>query len=284
MKTKIALAQIDSVLGDVRQNVRRHVDCVRRAKEQGATVVVFPELSLTGYSLKDLTWDVAIKLESVPVLQPLIEASDRMSIFAGGVEETAEFALCNSAFLVENGKLRTVHRKTYLPTYGMFEESRYFTPGTSVRAFDTAFGRAGLLICEDMWHLPLPYLLAKEGANVIIAIAASPTRLSGQQDLLPIARTNAELHRAYARLLSSVVVFCNRVGFEDGVNFWGGSEIVDPSGVSIVQGKLFDEDLVVAEIDTAEVKRSRQFSRHFLDDDLHLVLRELKRISRKQSE
>ncbi len=123
--------------------------------------------------------------------------------------------------------------------------------------------------------------LQKIVQQVIIGIAASPTRLAGQE-ALEIARVNTEQHRAYARLLSSYVVFCNRVGFEDGVNFWGGSEIIDPGGNVLVQAKTFDEDLIFAEIDENEIRRARRLSRHFLDDDVRLVQTELERILTKR--
>ncbi len=280
MKFTIALAQVDSVLGDVKKNVAKHVDFVRRAKEGGAALVVFPELSLSGYSIKDLNWDVILKQENLKHIQPLIDESKDITIIAGGVEESAEFGIYNSAFLFDKGTFKTIHRKVYPPTYGLFEELRYFSPGKSVASFDCSVGKLGVLICEDLWHLPLPYLLAQDGASVIIGLVASPTRLSPDETELEIGKENVENHKTIARMLSSYVVFCNRVGFEDGVNFWGGSEVVSPGGEVVVQAKLFDEDLVFTEIDSNEIRRARQFSRHFLDDDIHLVRRELMRISK----
>lgn len=280
MKFTIAVAQIDSTVGNLRKNVDRHISFIRRAKEGGADLVVFPELSLTGYSLKDINWDAALRPDASGVIEPLVRESDSIAVLFGCVEESPEFGIFNSAFLAEKGKIRSVHRKIYPPTYGMFEEMRYFSPGRSVRACDTSVGRLGVLICEDLWHLPLPYLLARDGATLIVGLAASPTRLSGEE-ALEISRINSEQHRSYARLLSTYLVFCNRVGFEDGVNFWGGSEIVAPGGETIVQAKLFDEDLVFAGIDDDEVRRARRFSRHFLDDDPRLVAAELERIRRR---
>jgi len=185
----------------------------------------------------------------------------------------------NSAFFFDAGTVRSVHRKTYPPTYGMFEEMRYFSAGSSVEAFDTRFGRIGVLICEDLWHPSLPYLLAQDGAEVIIALVASPTRVSAGSEKLQVATVNAENHRAYARLLSVYLVFCNRVGYEDGVNFWGGSEVVGPDGEAVGAAKLFEEDLIVATLDEDEIRRARRFSRHFLDEDIDLVRRELRRIA-----
>ncbi|MBI4548327.1 MAG: acyltransferase [Ignavibacteriae bacterium] len=282
MKFTIALAQIDNVLGDIAKNVKKHVEFIRRAKVGGADLVVFPELSLSGYSIKDINWELALRPDNDKRLTPLIKESSEIAIIAGCVEESDEFGIYNSAFLFERGKVISVHRKIYPPTYGMFEESRYFSPGKSVKAIDTTVGRIGVLVCEDLWHLPLPYILAQDGAQAIIGIAASPTRLAGEDARIQNAQINSEQHKAYARLLSSYVVFCNRVGYEDGVNFWGGSEVVGPSGDIIVQAKLFDEDLVFVEIDENHVRRARRLSRHFLDDDVHLVQRELRRISRER--
>jgi predicted amidohydrolase len=280
MKITIALAQIDAVLGDLPRNVKKHIEFVRKAKEGGADLVVFPELSLSGYSLKDLHWEAAIHPTDIKLLGELIKESEDISILCGCVEESDAFGMYNAAFFFEGKSVKSVHRKIYPPTYGMFEELRYVSPGKEVRAFDSKAGKIGVLICEDLWHLPLPYILAKDGAQIIIGMAASPTRLSGEDARIQNLNINSEQHRAYARLLSTYVVFCNRVGFEDGVNFWGGSEIIGPDGRVIVQAKLFDEDIIFAEIDTNELRRARRFSRHFLDDEVDLVRKELKRISR----
>ena len=279
MNFTIALAQVDGKLGNLRDNVSKHVEYVRKAKAKGANLIVFPELSLTGYSIRDLNWDAALRLPAKDILADLLRLSKGISITIGGVEESPEYALFNSAFLLEKGNGASVHRKVYPPTYGMFEELRYFSPGKQVRAFDSAVGRLGVLICEDLWHLPLPYVLAEDGAQVIIALAASPTRLTGKIKPSAIAEVNTEHHKTYARLLSSYIVFCNRVGFEDGVNFWGGSEIIDPNGNVLVQAKLFEEDLILARVNDAEVRRARRLSRHFLDDDERLVIGELRRIT-----
>ncbi len=283
MDFSLALAQIDPVLGDIDRNIAMHCSMAERAIKAGAGMVVFPELSLTGYSVKDMHWDLAVNVGREPSrFNPLIELSRRITILAGGVEEGPGFGIYNSAFLFEGGTVRTVHRKTYPPTYGMFEEMRYFSRGSSVRAFDTPFGRIGVLICEDLWHLSLPYILACDGAELIIALVASPTRISGPSEGLEASAINSENHRAYARLLSVYLAFCNRVGFEDGVNFWGGSHVVAPGGEAVATGKLFDEDLVVVKIVDEEIRRARRFSRHFLDEDSGLVLRELERITGKK--
>ncbi|MFN0158840.1 MAG: nitrilase-related carbon-nitrogen hydrolase [Bacteroidota bacterium] len=283
MKFKLALAQIDPVLGNVAANVKKHVAMATRARALGANLVVFPELSLTGYSIKDMNWDLAIRPDIPPKeLAPLFKLSKSISILAGGVEEDKHFRLFNSAFLFEDGALSVAHRKVYPPTYGMFEEMRYFNRGESARAIDTKHGRIGVLICEDLWHPALPYIQAQDGAGIVIALVASPTRVGGDEKELPIAVANSENHKAYARLLTTYIAFCNRVGYEDGVNFWGGSSIAGPDGELVVAAKQFDEDLILATIDENDVRRARRFSRHFLDDDMDLVVRELNRIRQHQ--
>lgn len=279
MKFTIALAQIDSKLGDLSGNARLHIEFIRNAKGRGAGLVVFPELSLSGYTLKDATWEAAIRPGGNPVIDGIVAEGKGISVLLGCVEESPDMGIHNAAFLIENGVVTSVHRKIYPPTYGMFEERRHFSPGTATRAFDCAPGRIGVLICEDLWHLPLPYLLALDGAQVIVGMAASPTRLTGEEARLQIAAVNSEQHRSYARLLSSYLVFCNRVGFDDGVNFWGGSHVVGPDGEILAQAAMFDQDLIFAEIDDNEIRRARRFSRHFLDDDASFTLAELRRIT-----
>lgn len=280
MNFTIALAQIDPVLGNLNANIDKHIAAITVARERGANLVVFPELSLTGYSIKDMNWDLAINIDhDTKRVQPLLEASRDISILAGGVEEDEAFRIFNSSFLFEDGHVLIAHRKVYPPTYGMFEEMRYFSAGASVQPIETKLGSLGVLICEDMWHISLPYVLALKGAQVIIALVASPTRLGGSERDLQTSIVNSGNHKAYARLLSSYIVFCNRVGFEDGVSFWGGSSVIGPSGDVVACARLFDEDLVIARIDEHEVRRARRFSRHFLDEDPTLIVRELSRLS-----
>lgn len=278
MDLLVAVAQVDSRVGDLKANMDRHCAVVDAAAKEGAKLVVFPELSLTGYTLRDLTWEVALPLDSTQFLRPLLERSRKISIAVGLVETGFQHAVYNSAVFLEDGLIKHVHRKVYLPTYGMFEEGRYFSPGTRVEAFDSKYGRFGMLICEDMWHVSLPYLLAMDGAEALLCLTASPTRLAGDGPTLDTQQVNHEHHRTYSRLLNVYVVFSNRVGYEDGVNFWGGSSVTSPGGESLCVGKLMQEDLIVARMHSGEVQRARRFSRHFLDERPDIVLRTLDRL------
>lgn len=281
MKFRAAVAQIDARVGDLRHNLEHHLGFIERALKERAQLILFPELSLSGYTLRDLVWEAAIDPGTEKLLESLKKKSKKISIALGFVESGPDHGIYNAAMFLEDGAIKHIHRKIYLPTFGMFEEGRYFARGNRVEAFDSKLGRMGMLICEDLWHLPLPYLLARDGAEVILSLTASPTRLAGDSEDLGNATINHEHHRAYARLLSSYVLFCNRVGFEDGVNFWGGSSVIGPSGSMVALAKYFSEDVVVAEVKSSEVRRARRLSRHFLDDDPRLAVEHLTHILQK---
>jgi predicted amidohydrolase len=277
MKCRIALAQMDPVLGDLAKNVARHVELAEAARESGAGLVCFPELSLTGYGVKDLHTELALGSgRNSGAIAPLLEVSRRISIVAGGIEWAGNGAVHNAAFLFEGGAHVVAHRKVYPPTYGMFEEVRYFSKGSRIEAVETAVGRLGVVICEDAWHVSVPYLMALDGAELILSLVASPTRL-GTQGFPPQA-VNTEHSRAHARLLSVYFAFCNRTGYEDGVNFWGGSHVIAPDGEVLCSAPLFEDALIYADIDGDRLKKARVASRHFLDEDVLLTQHELRRI------
>jgi predicted amidohydrolase len=282
MDFSVALAQIKPKLGCVADNLAMIEDAVAKALGAGAGLVLFPELALTGYFLKDLVPDVALSLAS-PEIVKLADLSRRISIAVGFVEVSSDYRFFNSALYLENGAIRHLHRKVYLPTYGMFDEQRYLARGDRFRAFDTRFGRMGMLICEDMWHLSAPYILAMDGAMTLLCLSSSPGRgITGDESL---GSTSAwqKLTATTAMFLNCRVLYCNRVGYEDGVNFWGGSESVAPSGAVTVRGKMLEEDLVLAQIDEGALRRERIFSPMMRDESLAVTLQELRRI-RKEGE
>jgi predicted amidohydrolase len=275
-RSRIALAQCSAVLGDVEKNAKHHVDLSQKAKSQGADVIIFPELSLTGYTLRDLNNEVALDPSTSPLLKDLRKLSSDITIICGGVERSKTGGVHNAAFVFEGGECRHIHHKIYPPTYGIFEEERYFLAGNTVHAFESEkLGRIGVLVCEDLWHPALPYMLAYQGAQLIITIASSPTKLAiGENESREIPTNytvNSEHHVAYARLLSVYMAFVNRIGVEDGVNFWGGSQIVGPSGEITGRASFFDEDLIVVDIDPNAILHAREYSRHMLDENLLLT-------------
>ena len=187
MKVKIALAQISTKLGDVNANLEKHLALIHAAQAESAELIVFPELSLTGYCLQDIVPNVSHKpAEDDPVFRPLLEASQKIDIVAGFVDEDLRHRFFISAAYLSAGKLVHIHHKVYLPTYGLFDEGRFFAWGDSIQAFDTRFGRVGILICEDFWHASPPYLLWLDGADLFLFTSASPGRGLGKPPALEI--------------------------------------------------------------------------------------------------
>jgi len=274
---RVRLAQFSPGLGDVPGNLERMLEIVAAAANDGVDLVVFPELALTGYGLRDLVSECAIRLDA-PEIVALRKASRQASIAFGFVEETAEHLFFNSAAYLEAGQVVHVHRKVHLPTYGLFEEGRYFAAGDSVRTFPTKFGRLALLVCEDVWHLPMPYLAALDGALGILALSASPTRGVGSEGKAKNTLAWERLLLTYASSLTLFMVYVNRSGFEDGVGFWGGSEIVSPSGEIVVKGEYHEEDFPTAVVDLGLVRQERIHTPLLRDERLSVVLQELGRI------
>jgi len=280
MNFTAVLAQIKPKLGCVADNLALIEERIEQAKASGADLVVFPELALTGYFLKDLVPEVARRLES-PEIQRLVELSRGISIVVGFVEEASDYRFYNSALYLEAGAIRHLHRKVYLPTYGLFDEQRYLAQGERFRAFDTRYGRMGMLICEDMWHLSASYILAMDGATTLLCLSSSPGR-GVEGETLGSAATWQRLNATTATFLNCRILYCNRVGYEDGVNFWGGSEYVAPSGESLARAKLLEEDSVSAMLDEGALRRERIFSPMLRDESLFVTMQELRRIERER--
>lgn len=282
MRLTAALAQMYPKLGDVKTNLARHLDWIRQADEQGADLIVFPELSLTGYYVQDMAPEVAIRAtRDDERFRALLDASaSGPDIVFGFVHaDTRQRFYIASAYL-SRGECRHIHHKVYLPTYGMFDDGRYFDQGGSIRAFDTRFGRVGMLICEDFWHMSAPYILWQDGADLLIFSSSSPSRgvSASEGGRLTVARWVELMTQAYASAFTAYVLHVNRVGYEDGKNYWGGSGIVNPDGEFLTRGQYFDEALIVQEIDLNQIHRTRSQLPLLRDERPHLVQRELARI------
>lgn len=279
MKLTLALAQINTVLGKPEANLEKHLVLAQQAAQSGADLIIFPELSLTGYVLQDLTAAVAHRPRpDDPLFRPLLQASQTIDLLVGFVEEDTRNRFYIAAAYLSGGEVRHVHRKVYLPTYGLFDEGRFFAWGDAIQAFETRFGRAGVLICEDFWHASPPYLLWLDGADLFLFTSASPGRGLNSAPILESARWVEHINRAYASLFTAFVAHTNRVGYEDGLNFWGGSTVFDPNGELIVQAPYFEEGVTLAELDLNQLHRTRARLPLLRDERTALVQRELNRI------
>jgi len=279
MKLTVALAQINTILGNTEANLEKHLAYAREAQSSGADLLIFPELSLTGYALQDLSYTLALRPDhDDPIFKSLLEVSKNIDMVVGFVDEDQRHRFFIAADYLSQGQVVHVHHKVYLPTYALFDESRFFAQGNSIRAFDTRFGRLGIAICEDFWHASPPYLLWLDGADILIFTSASPGRGINEDHRLESARWVEQINQAYASLFTSFTLHANRVGYEDGLHFWGGSTVFDPDGKLLIQGPYRQETLTVTNIDLTQLHRTRARLPLLRDERPELVQRELTRI------
>ena len=279
MEYRIALAQMAPRLGDVDANLELVRGWLRRGATEGAQLVAFPELALTGYLLSDLVPEVAMRADDARLAEVSREAGGVL-LAIGFVEETDAHRFCNSAALLRDGELIGVHRKVYLPTYGMFDEGRFTRAGDRIRTHPVGepLGRIGLSVCEDFWHASLPMLQALDGASLLVNLAAGPARAPGSAAGLAAIAGWHKMQDTYALLGTVAVAFCNRVGNEEGLTFWGGSRLLGADGSTIAEGPLYDEALVVGSVDSDDLRMQRYGLPLLADERLELVRRELDRI------
>ena len=273
---RVALGQVDCVSGDIEANLRTVADALAAAGAAGADLVVFPELAVTGYAGIAPGADCCIAA-----------ADDRLAGLAAGwphldsvigFQEDAGLHTYNSTAYLAGGAVRHLQRKLYLPTYDVFEERKHFSPGQALRAFNTGHGRMAMLICNDAWQAVLPFIAVHDGAEVLVVPANSAVLGSPELDTQKYWR---ELLIHVGRMSQAWVVFVNRVGTEQGLRFWGGSCVVDPSGTVVAQASEFAEALLVVDIDVSAARRRRRRVPLLKEGRLGLLLRELERLSRE---
>jgi predicted amidohydrolase len=275
LKSRLRIVQSDCTLANFEENLDRHIRAIEKAIGENVEAIAFPELSLTGYNVQDAAQDMAMHIDDRR-LEPLRELSRNITIFCGGIELSDDYGVYNSAFMFEDGTGQSVHRKIYLPTYGMFEELRYFSAGRKVEAITSRrLGRIGVAICEDFWHLSVPYLLAHQGAKLLLVLMSSPLRLTPGQGTPAIVSQWQTIAGTCAFLFSCYVACINRVGNEDSFTYWGNSAVTSPDGSIAASAPMFSEQTIDAVIDASVVKRVRLQSSHFLDEDIRLFASEL---------
>jgi predicted amidohydrolase len=232
---KIAIIQGAPKLS--RDNFSWHIDAI---KSSSADLVLFPELSMNGYKIKDMLLEDAFFIDELELFR---EYSLKKDICIG-VALKENHKVYNASIYFSDGDY-TIYRKQHLPNYGLFEEKRFFFEGNEYFCFDTEFGKTSMVICEDVFIGDTISYFSTEKPDLILVLANSPARDFNQNGLLIEDNWNSLL-KSLAILSGAYVLFSNRVGFEDGLGFWGGSKVITPKGEIQTTAKLFENDMIEA--------------------------------------
>jgi predicted amidohydrolase len=273
---RVAVAQIAPKMGDVEGNVGKILEGIERARRSQAHLVLFPELSTAGYLSQGLFLEAAERERGL--LSRLLEACRGIYAVFGIVEDTEMGVLYNSALVLGEGRIiegewssstTRSYRKCYLPTYGMFEEKRWFAPGHGVPVFPVKPAgvrpfKLGVLICEDLWQ-PLPArIAAMRGASVVAILASSPKTLDKPRVVDALLKARAIENTVYA-------IYVNAAGSQDLVTFWGGSKVVGPNGEVLAEGRLNEEDFFLAELDLYRLRKFRETHPYLRDERMEMI-------------
>jgi len=252
-EVNVALAQISCKSGDKKHNINKMINHVKKAKKKNADLIIFPELSLTGYIVRDLIYELAepINGASTSILEDVAKKEGIYVVF-GLVERSkkAHAVLYNTAVLLGPEGFIGKYQKMYLPTHSVFEEKRYFRPGYQAPVFDTDIGKVGLMICYDVFFPEVSRMLRLNGSQLIICISASPAVRRKFFEVLTVARAMEN---------TTYMAYVNLVGIEDGLQFFGGSRLIAPEGSIISQAKYDEEDQMIGTIDHADLKQTETF-------------------------
>jgi predicted amidohydrolase len=250
---KITLAQVAPKLN--KSNLADTKDIVSNIDSD---IVVFPELSLNGYMLMDAVYDNCYSVDELDELKELSVSKD----IVVGVALKVDNKIYNSAIYFSDGDIKHIHHKNYLPNYGMFEEARYFFASDSMECFDTKYGKAMMVVCEDMWSANTLDIISKNSPDIVYVLTASPTRDFLDDGKLLIEDKWSAILKSASILSGANIVFVNRVGFEDGVGFWGGSMLIGANSQVSHQLPLFEESISTIEIDKNLSKTQKYMLRH----------------------
>lgn len=274
-RLKVGIAQIDCKLGDLAHNLQVHLQLIAEADSAGVELLLFPELSLTGYGLGNAVPELALTRKSVTI-QTLAQAAKGMTVVFGFVEEAPAAQFYNAAAMVKNGQLVHLHRKVNLPTYGRLEEGKLFAAGHQLDPFNVSpHWTAGLLTCADLWNPALVHLSMLQGATLLLAPINSA--IGAVSDEFSNPNGWDLVTRFYAMMYGVPVLMANRVGAEGATRFWGGSRIVDPFGEILAQSE--DKPcLLTAELNYSGVRNARFQLPTLRDSNLPLVHREMGRL------
>lgn len=272
---KVAVAQLAPELGHLDANLAKMRIFHQEAFTAGAELVVYPELALTGYMTGVQTQRYALSRQDA-AFRALLEMSRTLPLVVGYIERSLRGRIYNAASLLSGGEIIHTHRKVYLPTYSVWEEQKHFSKGKRLEVFAYQGFRVALFICYDFWYPSMVYLAACDDADLLIVIANSARDQEGRSP----STWNLLLHHP-AALYGSYVVFCNRVGLEEGLAYWGGSRVVAPQGRSeVVAGT--EEELITATLDPLKIRQAREALPLLRDLEVDFTLRELQRVLDKR--
>ncbi len=268
---RVAIAQVKAELNDRERNREAILNGIEEAKEIGAELLIFPELFLTGYNMRNEVFRLAEEIpgESTEMIAEAVKKAGIHLIF--GMPEREGEAIYNSAVLIDNEGNTGIYRKAMLPNFGPFEEALYYTPGDEFPVFQTSLGAIGIEICYDLFYPEITKIYAGKGAEILVNISGSPSISRALFETVLPAR--AIENGAY-------VLYSNNIGTQIGLVFWGGSRVIGPKGEIIAQGDPYEEGMVVADI-KADVLRlalqyrpTRRDTRPEIMEELHSVWRE----------
>jgi predicted amidohydrolase len=300
---KVAVCQTSPVLLDLKANLENVLERIHYAKEQGAQLIVFPELALTGYFVGQRYHEVALRLDSREI-QELASATRGTAAVVGFIEESLSMNFYNSALVAVDGDILLAYRKLNLPNYGVFEERKYFRSGKQIPVFKLHDFSIAVFICNDLWHPSLPYLGVTQKADIFVTIFNSSEGSMGEEF------SNIEswviINTFYSRVFGIYNICANRVGSEtieerrvvlgvageDGslenlerpicqrqtYHFWGGSEIINPFGQQIAKAAQHETDDIFGDIERDPLRRKKILLPYLRNDDAYFTHRELQRI------
>ncbi len=296
---KVFAFQTEPVLLDVKSNLELVIDKIEEAKAQGGELVVFPELALTGYSVREKYHEAGLRIDS-PEIKKLARATKGTAAVVGFIEESQAMNFYNSALVAVDGEILFAYRKLNLPNYGMFEERKYFSAGKQIRVFKLKGFTIAPFICNDLWHPALPYLGVTQKADIFLSMFNSSRGSMG--DEFSNIESWGIINRFYSRVFGVYNVCVNRVGCEDFENspsdpekltdpatiqtvvddnplcFWGGSEIIDPFGKPVASAPLYESGVIIGDISRELLRKKRIKLPYLRGDDPHFTYRELGRI------
>jgi predicted amidohydrolase len=274
---RISLAQLDPRLGDIDANIELAHAAVATAVGDSTDLIVFPELFLSGYSVGDVDADLSMRPND-PRIEKLARSVGAAGLTVGFVEAGPPGPhTYNSTAYYEGGHLVHVHRKLYLPAYAPFEERNHFTPGPRLRAFDAGPDtRMAVLCCNDAWQPQLAFLAVQDGAHILLVPAASAQSRSSEH--YDTDEYWHDITRFYGRMFQVFVVFVNRVGTEGGLQFWGGSHVVDPWGNVVAEAAQKQQEILTIDVALADVRRRRRQVPLVKEARLGLLHREIMRV------